>query len=206
MTHEDEKIDQSFSRRRIQFQSRSEYQAFCRIAPDGIPATHKFVIEHVQPTPEALKKNPALLPTVEMGCIPLGIKDIGERTHDFEDLSTIQLKWLTETYGITQDPPPVDATGKPIPMPRLTEKEALIAALRKHLKTETAKPAKGEEKKPQTPVISPTVAAMSEAQMETEAAKLGVYEQFKKLRGRPVVERRMLISKAIAEKGEAVTT
>lgn len=191
MTHEDEKIDQSFSKRRLKFQSRGDYQAFCRIFPDGIPATHKISITHIPPLPEKLAKNPALLPEVEMQCVPLGIRDVAERTDNFQALTVQQLKWLIETYGIVQDAPVAGA-------PRQDEKTSLVAALRKHLETNITAIKKDE--KPTAVIISPEVAAMTEAQLETEAAKLGVHAEYRRLKGKPIATRRMLICKAMVEK------
>jgi hypothetical protein len=197
MLHETKRIDESFDQITTTFESREEYERELRTDPYPVPATHVWEYRYEDPTPEQLAKNRYLMPKKIRGPRELGLSEIAGKTKDYETLGLAELRYLCDKYKVPQKSL---EKGEP----KQDEQTALRGALREFVKVGPT--IKDEPKTVQAPQVEPAsvlpadIATMDEPTMRTLMTKLGKREEFLKLAGKSMAEKRAFVAKVRGEK------
>lgn len=204
------KLDESYSELTITPQDRNADLAdLLRTFPQPLPATHTFEFRWED---QATTKRPNALPKLILGPRELTIQEIAERTKQFETLSLAELRWLAERHKV--QPKPL-VKGQKLQDDVTTLREGLRELLAgessktaaANAKTPDKKPVQGQGKdadKTGAVVLPPDIAAMSEAELETEAATLNVHEEYMQAHGKKatIAARRAWIAGKRAKQAE----
>lgn len=205
MIIDDKRIDDAFTERRTRPESSDELAQMQRVFPDPIPATHIWEYRWEQPDATTLKKNPRTLPTLVQGVRELTLAEVRKLTKDFSTLGLGELRWLQERHGAPMLPLEKGA-------PRKEELPAIREALLAHIKASGGKDAavkpavqsQGDNASPGAVVLPEDIAAMNEAGLETEAAKLGLHDDFTRMSRVTLPNKRAWLAGKRAELGKLV--
>ncbi len=200
----DKRIDAHLAERETVPESQTELADLRAIYPDPLPGTHTWEYRWEQPTPEQLAKNPRTMPKLIQGARALKLSEVKEKTNDFATLDLGSLRWLQDRHSVVM--PAFDKKN-----PRKDDATAIREALLQHIKdgkSEAPKPATTAKnaQKAQGPVAIPTdIAEMDEQEIETQAATMGLHDEWVKLGSKNVDDkRRWLAGKRLHQLAGAV--
>lgn len=198
------KIDETYSERRTRPESSDQYKELQRTYPRELPATHTWDYRWEDPSPEALAKNRFLLPELVRAPRELSLSEISAATKNFETLGHGELRFLFDRYKMKVLPA---EKGK-----QVDEVVAVREAVRAHFKDNPQSSAphpKAIKHTPATPAqivnMPDDIAKFSIADIDTESAKLGVHDEFKRQR-RDLPSLRSWLAGKRAEKAKELVT
>lgn len=194
----DKKIDDVFSQRTTRFTSRTgDLVDELRVFPWPLPATHVFEYRWEE---TATAANPRSLPVLITGCRELTINEIADRTKNFETLDLPSLVWLQKRHNIQPLSAPL------VKGEKLDDATALRRACQAFVKTYkppvTAPAVIAEQPAPAGDAVTlpDDIAKMDGPAMETEAALLEIYDEFKRFcPGKSNIVRRQWLATKRAE-------